>query len=506
MSDDLNTAAPEYRDEQEEASGERPVDSGAPAVGGSAGDGGPPDGATNREERPINPLAALTMVLVFPGQTFRRLMLRPNWIVPLLFVVLSVLVRRILTVQSGMMDEILRQQAVLTGGAIADLRSATVAFSVITALVSVPVVTLIQTLFLMLTARVFGGGSTFRRAFSAVAYASVPVGVGALALSALLPLTHSATLGANLAALLPPDSGRFLMSLGMELDLFYVWFFVLLGIAAVPVFGLQRKRARLAAATFAVFFVLVMSWIGSGAPAEGTGPLEGWTTVDTEQASMHFPEDTPQSAVDEAVLAADSAVERTRGVVGGSFGRIDCYVYPSLGEKTRVTGNSALAHSVAWADAVHVAWEGESDVELAREVGRLGAARVLGKMYNPFLADGLAVYVGRDVAGKPVAEVAAELHIEGSLPSLRTLVDPEAYADLQGTIGDAAAGSFTSFMLDDLGRESYREIYGYLARTQTPARGALERAFSDSLGAIEQEWASYITDHAPAPGDPQPAD
>ncbi len=458
------------------------------------------------EERAINPLAALTMVLVFPAQTFRRLMLRPNWIVPLLFVILSVLVRRILTVQTGFMDEVLRDQAVLTGGAIADLRSAAMVFSVVTALVSVPVVTVIQTLFLMLFARAFGGSARFQSAFSAVAYASVPVGVGALALSALLPLTHSATLGANLAALLPANSSPFLVSLGMELDLFYLWFFVLLGIAAVPVFGLPKPRARLAAAVFAVFFVLVMSWIGSGSPAEGESPLHGWKTVDTEEVSMHFPEDTPGEVVDEAILAADSAVERTRGVVGASFGRIDCYVYPSLGEKTRITGNAALANRVAWADAVHVAWEGHAEVELAREVARVGGARALGRMYNPFLADGLAVYVGRLVAGKPVAEVAAELHIEGSLPDLSTLVDPAMYTATRGTIGDAAAGSFTSFMLDDLGRESYRELYSYVSRTQVPARGALERAFSDSLGTIEQRWTSYIMQHAATPGDPPPAD
>lgn len=467
---------------------------------------GPPESAPDAAERTINPLAALTLVLLFPSQTFRRIALRPHWVVPLLFVVLSVLIRRILTVETGVMDEVLRTQAVLSGADIEGLRSAAVMFSVVTALVSVPVVTVIQTLFLMLSARAFGGGARFATAFSAVAYASVPVGVGALVLSALLPLTHSATLGANLAAFLPPDASPFVVSLAMELDLFYVWFFVLVGIAAGPVFGLTKKRARLAATVFATFFVLVMSWIGSGAPSEGANPLEGWRTVDTEEASVHFPGETPQNVVDDAVLAVDSAVVRTRSVVGGGFGRIECYVYPSLGEKTRVTGNAATAHGVAWADAVHVAWEGSADVMLTREVAKVGGARVLGKMYNPFLEDGLAVYVGRYIAGKPVAEVAAELHIEGSLPNLGDVVEPTGYSEVERAVGEAAAGSFTAFLMEDLGRESYREFYSYVSRTGAPLKGALERALSDSLGAIEQRWTSYIMDRATATGDPPPAD
>lgn len=464
------------------------------------------DVAVAVEERPINPMAALTLVLVFPGQTFRRLATRPHWVVPIVFVVLAVLIRRILAVETGFMDDVLQREALLTGSDIGDLRSATIMFSVVTALVSVPAVTLVQTLFLMLSARLFRGTARFASAFSAVAYASVPVGVGALVLSALLPVTHSATVGANLAALLPAGGSPFLASLAMELDLFYVWFFVLVGIAAGPVFALSRVRSRLAAAAFAAFFVLVMSWIGAGAPQESEDPLAGWTAVDTAEATMYFPGDVPGGESDEIALVLDSAVRRTRAVVGRPFGRIDCYVYPSLGEKTRVTGNSALAHGVIWANTVHVAWEGSAGVALAREVAAVGATQVLGKMYDPFLSDGLSVWVGRYLSGKPVAEVAAELHIGGSLPPLGELVDPGAYSLTERRIGEAAAGSFTSFLIDELGLESYRELYSYESRRSVPLDGLLERALGDSLGAIEERWTSHIMDEAAATGDRPPAD
>ncbi len=42
------------------------------------------------ETRPLNPLAAMTLVLVYPRKTFERLVERPRWILPLVFVVLRV--------------------------------------------------------------------------------------------------------------------------------------------------------------------------------------------------------------------------------------------------------------------------------------------------------------------------------------------------------------------------------------------------------------------------------
>ena len=128
---------------------------------------------------------------------------------------------------------------------------------------------LLETVLYRLAGFVAGGSASFRIAFSAVAHASVPVGVGALVLACLMPFTGTARSGLNLGFILDAAAHPYLWSLLRQVDLFSLWFFVLLGIAAEPVFGLARTRARAATLAFAVFYILVMSWSGRGAVGPG---------------------------------------------------------------------------------------------------------------------------------------------------------------------------------------------------------------------------------------------
>lgn len=63
------------------------------------------------EARPINPLSALTLVLVFPRRTFERLQIRPRWVLPLVFVVAAVLAKSLLALGSGVLDQVLESEA-----------------------------------------------------------------------------------------------------------------------------------------------------------------------------------------------------------------------------------------------------------------------------------------------------------------------------------------------------------------------------------------------------------
>ena len=221
------------------------------------------------DERPLNPLAAMTLVLVFPRRTFERLTRRPHWVLPLVFVVGASLVSAAFAVRSGYMDEFLADQASMSGTSLEDARAAFLGAGVVMALVAVPLVMLLEALLYRLAGMGAGGRTTFRVAFSTVAHASIPVGIGSLVVACLLPFTGTARAGANLAFLVDPVRHDSLWSLARQIDLFSVWFFVLLGIAAEPVFGLPRGRARLAAVAFAVAYVLIMSWSGQGTLGPG---------------------------------------------------------------------------------------------------------------------------------------------------------------------------------------------------------------------------------------------
>jgi hypothetical protein len=156
---------------------------------------GTDEAIAQQPQRSLNPLAALTLVLVFPGQTFRRLSERPNWIVPIAFVVAAVVAKSLLSLASGVLDPALQSEAFLTGADM-DLvrRSAPMTF-IASGVVGVPVVITVQALFLKAVGRLFDGLVPFKTSLSTIAYASVPIGVGALAAAALIPLTHSADIG-----------------------------------------------------------------------------------------------------------------------------------------------------------------------------------------------------------------------------------------------------------------------------------------------------------------------
>lgn len=219
--------------------------------------------------RPINALAAMTLVLAHPQRTFERLTERPHWVLPLVFVVAAPMVSAVYAVRSGFMDELVPAEAALAGGGLAGVRAALLSQAILMAVVGIPLVILLETLLFRLAGTLAGGRASFGVVFSAVAHASIPVGIGALVLGCFLRFTGTARAGLNLGFLIEPVRHPHLWSILRQIDLFSVWLFALLGIAAEPVFGLPRRRARAATVAFALAYILIMSWSGRGAVGPG---------------------------------------------------------------------------------------------------------------------------------------------------------------------------------------------------------------------------------------------
>jgi hypothetical protein len=440
----------------------------------------------------ISALAAMTLVLVFPRRTFERLRERPHWLLPLAFVAGSVALSAVYAARGGFLTGVFEAQALRTGWDPATVESRFIALSVVGPLVAVPVVALLQTLFYKLAGWLFDGRARFRVAFSAVAYASIPTGIGALLFAALLPLTHSATLGANLSFLVDPLTRPGLWSLTRQIDLFAVWFFLLLGVAAEPIFGLPQRRARLAAAVFAVVHVAGMATFGIGEAESLADPYAGWDVYETPVAVIHHAPGEDGSVLAEIGSAVASARARAAELVGADAGgRIDCYVYPSVDTKLKVTDNGSVAHGVEWANAVHVAWAEGAEPAMTRALTKVAAGRTLGNVYNPLIGEGLAIYAGGVWDGEPVVRRAAELQAAGTLPPLEALVEPAAYGRYALELSEPAAGAFTAFLLDELGDTVYRELYSSAAGAVS-VRSILEEAMDDSIEGIERRWTAYL--------------
>jgi hypothetical protein len=444
----------------------------------------------------------MTLVLVFPRRTFERLRERPHWVLPLAFVAGSVALSAVYAARGGFLTEIFEAQALRSGWDPSTVESRFIALSVVGPFIAVPLVALLQSLFFKLAAWFFDGRARFRVVYSAVAYASIPTGIGSLLFAALLPITKSVTLGANLNFLVDPLVNPGLWSLARQVDLFAIWFFVLLGVAAEPIFGLKRRRARLAAAIFAVVHIAAMATFGVGEAASMADPYEGWAVHETEAAAVYHAPDFDRSTLGDVAAAVAAARARAVGLVGADVeGRIDCYVYPSVDSKLAATDNGTVAHGVEWANAVHVAWVEGAELALTRELTKVVAGRGLGNVYNPLISDGLAIYAGGVWGGEPVVLRAAELQEKGTLPPLGGLVDPVEYGRYPRELSEPAAGAFAAFLLDELGETHYRDLYSRAAAVIS-AGPILEEATGDSLGAIERRWVAYLKEAARRHGGP----
>ncbi len=471
--------------------------------------------APSTEMRPINPLAALTLVLVFPGRTFRRLVDRPHWILPLVFVTSAAILSGLLALSAGFMDEVIEFQAFRTGHDPVEIRDGAPAAIVISGIVGVTGATLLQTLLFMAVARLFGGRGTFRRAFSAVCHASMPIGASAIFLTALIPFTHTAMSGLNLAFTVDQASSPFLWGLASQFDLAVIWFFVLLGIAAEPVFGLPRGRARRTALVFSIVSVLILGWMGRDEAIRGVDPYAEWSVRETGSAVLHASARVPDETVEEIAgvwAIAEGRIEELTGVNPGGGagtaggGRIDCYLYPSLEEKLRVTDNPAIAHRVEWAGVIHLACVEGAQAPLTREMFKLVDAKAHGKVYTPLIRDGLAVYAGGTWGGMPVRMAGADLLERKVLPGLDLLVDRVMFVRLDERISQPAAASFVAFLTEEKGVDIVRALHSGSAGRSEGTEALLEATLGDSLGAIEERWLAYLrfstdTPDAPSSGE-----
>ncbi len=448
--------------------------------------------------RPINPIAALTLVLVFPRRTFERLRERPRWVVPVIFGIVCALVSAVYAVRGGFMDSFIHSMALRSGHDPATVRSGFIGGSVLMAAVGVPLITLLEALFFGLAGRLIGGKARFSIVFSAVAYASVVSGVGALATAGLMRITHSPTVGANLAVLLGTGVNPLLWSLARQLDIFSLWFFILLGIAAGPVFGLDKRRARRTGILFAIIYILVMSIGGIGSAGGLDDPYEDWVETVTPAAVFRHEPHVGADVLIRAGEAASTAVARADEILGlNEEGvpvslRIDIYLYASLDSKERATDNGEVAHGVDWANTVHLAWTDGSELALTRETAKVAAAGVLGKVYSPLVRNGFAYYAGGEWGGTTLAKAALSLLESGDLPSLAELTDSASYHRLSRQRSEPASGSFFDFLAETRGEGIARDLYAGAVDLAGPVDAMIELELGESLSSLEGKWMDYL--------------
>jgi len=197
-------------------------------------------------------------VLFSPNETFASIAKQPDWVVPLAIILVLSLVAGIIFAQridfAGGMRDAMEQRGgaspdqidrgVRVGAAIAKI------FSYCAPAVSL-VILLIMAGILLLAFRVMGGEGDFRQAFSVTCYAwMVEVIKSCLVTIIILVRNVSMTelptvLRSNLAFLVPMKDNPLLFALLSKIDIFTIWFLILLiiGFAFVSRFSKAKSAA-----------------------------------------------------------------------------------------------------------------------------------------------------------------------------------------------------------------------------------------------------------------------
>jgi hypothetical protein len=235
---------------------------------------------------PINHLGRLFGVLFSPGKTFSEIVQRPSWLAPTVVLVVLSLVASILFVQRVDWREVISQQIekspqaaqlsaeqkeqrVEAGAKIAPI------FGYVGGLVA-PVVILLLTCLVMWGAYsvLSGVNPGFLTAFSISAHSfmtalvSTPIFLLVIFLKPRGTIDIENPVATNLAAFLPEESSKWLMTLCKQFDIFTIWTLILLaiGFAAVNPKRLKTGKAIGIALTVWLAYVVVrtgIAWVMS---------------------------------------------------------------------------------------------------------------------------------------------------------------------------------------------------------------------------------------------------
>lgn len=224
-----------------------------------------------------NPASRIGGVIASPGETLRDIAERPDWLVPLIVILVTFLLFGLAMSARMDFETATREKLEESGTSGPELerqletiqkvqRIATPIFTLVMAVL----VPLIVSGALLLGCRIFGGQGTFRQSFAVTVYCWIPQALKTLVMAALLfrardvdPRQLPLLLKSNLGFLVDPLSSPGVFALLSSIDIFAIWTLVLLGIGFAFAHRLSRTVTTGLAISLYLLLVLVQAGIAS---------------------------------------------------------------------------------------------------------------------------------------------------------------------------------------------------------------------------------------------------
>ena len=225
------------------------------------------------EPRP-NPFARLAGALFSPVETFASIARRPDWLVPLLLIIVVLTASTLIIAPRMDIEGMIREQ--LAGRKdvsqeqidssirmMTKIRPLTTVFQVAVS----PVFVLAVAGVFFIALQMFGGEAKFPQILSVTAYAWIPILIQRILVTALvLPRAHlrpeklAGILKSNLSAFIPTGKNPALFAMFSMLDVFTIWTLILMIIGYTA--ASRLKRGTVAAIVLTVWIVSVLVFAG----------------------------------------------------------------------------------------------------------------------------------------------------------------------------------------------------------------------------------------------------
>ena len=241
------------------------------------------------ESARLGPPQRLIGVLLSPGETFQDVNRRATWLVPLL-IILATTVAYVMFLNSQtdegwrqFMQDTMKQQSEKSGQPMPDAAGLAKGVS-IGKLFTVAAFSLGGVIFYLLIAGVFALAfllmqtkATFKKILSVVMWSACGTGIvqAVVAVASLLardaesvrqiqPKNFGTVSATNLAVLLSSDGSPALLALASSLDIFSIWFLILLTIGFTTISGVRGMSTRkMGAVVFGLWLVGILLKVGS---------------------------------------------------------------------------------------------------------------------------------------------------------------------------------------------------------------------------------------------------
>lgn len=251
----------------------------------------PQDQAVIQEPARLGPFARLTGTLLSPGETFADVNRKPTWIAPMIIAIATVLAstfffqwrvnpdwdsimreqikKRMASSNQSLTEEQMQQQ-IGFGKSIAK-------FSPLIAAVFTPIIYVVLAGIFALGLMFIQAKTTFKKILSVVAWSSAATGIVATvvtiaslmvrdeeSLRSIDPTQGAGIIPSNIAAFLPSETSAVIKTVAGSLDIFTIWFLILLTIGFAAIAGSRKittgKTATVVFGFWAVYVLLKVGW------------------------------------------------------------------------------------------------------------------------------------------------------------------------------------------------------------------------------------------------------